>query len=245
MRQFEGKTALMMGASAALICALALSVHAGRKRRVATKRGVFTVTISNFGKVKDHYFRGAQPDEDQYEELAAIGVKTLIDLRDDAKLFAKLDAEQAGLRYINFPLSDKDYPAANAAERYLQIVNDSRNWPVYVHCAGGRHRTGAMTAVYRMTRDGWDVERAYSEMKDYGFYTRRGHKAMKDYVYDYYRNMQAGREEALKKSRIITRYHDGGINARNYRGVEKTLNLVMCANQETKIILLTAGWNEM
>jgi protein tyrosine phosphatase (PTP) superfamily phosphohydrolase (DUF442 family) len=265
MGQLEGKTALMMGASAArgvahtttaafLICALALSVHAGRKCRVATNRGVCTVTISNFGKVKDHYFRGAQPDEDQYKELAAIGVKTVIDLRDDAKRFAKSGAEQVGLRYINFPLGDKEFPAADAAQGFLKIVNDSRNWPVYVYCAGGRHRTGAMTAVNRMTMDGWDIECAYREMKEYGFYTRRGHKAMKEYVYDYYRNLQADREGALTRElgswprlRIgellmkTFRYTDGGIHARDYRGVPKTLDLVMCANQETKIILLVAS----
>ena len=70
MGQLEGKTDLAMGAGAArgvartttaafLICALALSVHAGSKRQVATSRGVLTVTISNFGKVNNHYFGSA------------------------------------------------------------------------------------------------------------------------------------------------------------------------------------------
>ena len=37
---------------------------------------------------------------------------------------------------------------------FLNIVNDPASQPVYVHCVGGRHRTGVMTAVYRMTHDG-------------------------------------------------------------------------------------------
>jgi hypothetical protein len=41
--------------------------------------------------------------------------------------------------------------------------------------------------------------------------------------------------------RIITTYHDGGIHACNYRGIPKTLNLVMCANQERKTILHVAS----
>jgi len=49
-----------------------------------------------------------------------------------------------------------------------------------------------MTAVYRMTFEGWDVNRAYEEMKDYDFYTRFGHGAMKDYVVDYWQKIQAG-----------------------------------------------------
>ena len=48
-----------------------------------------------------------------------------------------------------------------------------------------------MLAVYRMEVDGWDVDRAYQEMKDYDFYTRFGHGCYKDYVYDYNRALKA------------------------------------------------------
>ena len=36
---------------------------------------------------------------------------------------------------------------------------------VYVHCVGGRHRTGVMTAVYRMMKDGLTADQAFKEMK--------------------------------------------------------------------------------
>jgi hypothetical protein len=48
-----------------------------------------------------------------------------------------------------------------------------------------------MTAVYRMSVDGWGIDRAYQEMKRYDFSTSWGHGAYKDYVYDYYRDLQA------------------------------------------------------
>jgi protein tyrosine phosphatase (PTP) superfamily phosphohydrolase (DUF442 family) len=147
------------------------------------------VDVDNFGKVTDFYYRGAQPKGEEYEQLASIGVKTVIDLRNDPKDYARSLAESAGMKYINFPMSDKDYPASTAAVGFLSLINDRAHWPVYVHCAGGRHRTGAMTAVFRMTIQGWDVDRAYEEMKDYDFYTRWGHKAMKQYVYDYFRGL--------------------------------------------------------
>lgn len=149
------------------------------------------VDLPNFGRLNDHYFRGAQPLARQYDDLKAIGVKTIVDLRDDARPYAKDAAERAGLRYINLPLNDKRHPPKDAAERFLKIANDRANWPVYVHCAGGRHRTGAMTAVYRMTEDGWDIDRAYAEMKQFDFYTHHGHRPYKTYVFDYYRNLQA------------------------------------------------------
>ena len=71
------------------------------------------------------------------------------------------------------------------------IVNDPSNLPVYVHCQGGRHRTGAMTAVYRLTHDKWTADQAYGEMKKYGFETFIGHPQLKTFVYDYYQKMTA------------------------------------------------------
>jgi protein tyrosine phosphatase (PTP) superfamily phosphohydrolase (DUF442 family) len=151
--------------------------------------GGLDISVENFGKVTEFFFRGAQPKGENYNQLAAIGVKTVIDLRNDPKDFAKSLAERAGLKYINFPMSDKNYPASDTAAKFLTIVNDQENWPVYVHCAGGRHRTGIMTAVFRMTNQGWDINRAYEEMKDYDFYTRWGHKPMKEFIFNYYREL--------------------------------------------------------
>lgn len=151
------------------------------------------IEVNNFGKVTDFFYRGAQPKEDEYGQLATLGVKTIIDLRDDPKDFAGATARKSGLKYVNFPMSDKSYPSADTAEKFLSLVTDKANQPVFVHCAGGRHRTGAMIAVFRMKTQGWNVEQAYEEMKDYDFYTRWGHKAMKKYVFDYYRGLLISR----------------------------------------------------
>jgi hypothetical protein len=50
-----------------------------------------------------------------------------------------------------------------------------------------------MTAIYRMAIEGWEVQRAYAEMRQYGFYKRWGHGPLKAYVFDYYRQLQQGR----------------------------------------------------
>jgi len=152
--------------------------------------GDISVGIKNFGRVNEHIYRGGQPEGDDYRQLVALGVKTVVDLRRDNEPGAKAAAEKAGLRYINLPMEPKSYPEEEAAKQFLAIVNDHANGPYYVHCAGGRHRTGAMLAVYRMEMDGWNIKRAYKEMKDYDFYTRFGHGCYKDYVYDYSRNLQ-------------------------------------------------------
>ena len=143
------------------------------------------VSIKNFGQMDDRFFRGGQPKQDEYKELAALGIKTVIDLRDDPQDYEKTSVEALGMRYVNIAMSDKDYPAAAKIEEFLKLVDDPSTGKFYVHCAGGRHRTGVMGAVYRFNHYGWDYDRAYAEMKKYDFYTRWGHGKMKDFVQDY------------------------------------------------------------
>jgi protein tyrosine/serine phosphatase len=180
---------LILSISVALALGVISYARPNGKATAPSKASVAAVDVVNFGQVTEFYYRGGQPKAEEYNQLACIGVKTIIDLRNDPKDYAKTSTEQAGMKYINLPLSDKDYPPPDVASKFLAFVNDKENWPVYVHCAGGRHRTGAMTAVYRMTVQGWDANRAYEEMKDYDFYTRWGHKAMKRFVFDYYRDI--------------------------------------------------------
>jgi protein tyrosine/serine phosphatase len=151
------------------------------------------VGVENFGQVTEFFYRGAQPKGEEYQKLAALGIKTIIDLRNDPKEYARELCESAGMKYINLPLSDKALPSSDTPAKFLELVNNRENWPVYVHCAGGRHRTGAMAAVFRMAVQGWDVNRAYQEMKDYDFYTRWGHKPIKEFVFDYYRKLSVSR----------------------------------------------------
>ncbi len=149
------------------------------------------VKIKNFGQMDEHFYRGAQPKETDYASLAALGIKTVIDLRDDAKAYEKPAVEALGMRYVNIPMSDKDYPREEQIEAFLKLASDPETGAFYVHCAGGRHRTGVMGAVYRFTKYGWNYEQVYREMKDYDFYSRWGHGDMKKYVQDYWQRVLA------------------------------------------------------
>jgi protein tyrosine/serine phosphatase len=144
------------------------------------------VKIKNFGCINEKFFRGAQPRSSDYKDLAALGVKTIIDLQQDGERSEQQMVEAAGMKFFRVGLSDKAWPTQEKAEEFLKIVNDPANQPVFIHCHGGRHRAGIMTAIYRMTHDGWDADRAYAEMKQYEFDSGFGHGSLKDYVYDYY-----------------------------------------------------------
>ena len=147
------------------------------------------ISISNFGVVDGRIYRGEQPGKKDYPALASIGVKTIIDLRDDALRGSAKYAKEAGLQYVNIPIDGHGIPTDAEAAEFLKIVNDPASGVVYVHCAGGRHRTGSMIAIYRMTEDGWTIDQAYKEMLAYDFYTGGGHEGFKTYVFDYFKRM--------------------------------------------------------
>jgi protein tyrosine/serine phosphatase len=148
------------------------------------------VRIKNFGQMDEHFFRGAQPNEGDFQSLASIGIKTVIDLRDDPVSYEKRSVEALGMRYVNIPMSDTSYPSDGQIANFLKLANDPATGKFYVHCAGGRHRTGVMGAVYRYNVNQWDYDKVYKEMKAYDFYTRWGHGAMKGYVEDYWHRIQ-------------------------------------------------------
>ena len=155
------------------------------------KTEVSKVNIKNFGQMDDRFFRGAQPKENQYQELAALGITTVIDLQDDPTSYEKQNVEALGMKYINIPMSDKDYPESTKIDQFLKLVNDPSTGKFYVHCAGGRHRTGVMGAVYRFNLYNWNYDQVYAEMKKYDFYTRWGHGDMKKFVQDYATSFQS------------------------------------------------------
>jgi protein tyrosine/serine phosphatase len=205
---------LLLALCNTLFLLLAVQAVAKDKSHKSKEKSSDELEVKNFGKVNDHVFRGGQPEDSEYEQLAARGIKTVIDLRDDAKDKARRLAEAAGMRYVNLRLDDKVPPTPEESKLFLHFVNDQTNWPVYVHCAGGRHRTGVLVAIYRMEVDGWDARRAYGEMKDFKFYSSWGHGEMKDFVFDYFRRMTEARIQSAmaptSRPRRVSEYNQKG-----------------------------------
>jgi protein tyrosine phosphatase (PTP) superfamily phosphohydrolase (DUF442 family) len=151
-----------------------------------------TVKIKNFGQMDERFYRGAQPKtEADYKALAAMGITTVIDLTDDPKEYEKPMVEAQGMKYVHIPMIAKKYPTETAIKAFLDTVENPDTGKFYLHCAGGRHRTGALGAVYRYKFYDWNFEQVYKEMKQFDFYTSWGHGAFKDFVKDYYEQIQS------------------------------------------------------
>src|SRR5437762_3225709 len=69
--------------------------------------GMEPAGVGNFHQVSAHVYRGAQPTDEGFKNLAKMGVKTIIDLRLPSE--HSISAEEsvvkaAGMRYVNIPM---------------------------------------------------------------------------------------------------------------------------------------------
>jgi tyrosine-protein phosphatase SIW14 len=127
------------------------------------------VHVKNFAKVNDHIYRGAAPTEVGLQELGAMGVKEIIDLRtsgegtsEEKKIAGKLN-----IKYINIPLNGFESPPNAKIQEILGLLQDNSE-TMFVHCRRGKDRTGTVVACYRIQHDGWDNQRALNEAKQHG-----------------------------------------------------------------------------
>ena len=126
--------------------------------------------LPNFHPVSRGIYRGAAPTPAGLRRLKAMGVHTVIDLRIAPKTVkkAKADAESLGLRWINLPMSG-DPPTQAQVDTLLAALKTAPQEPVFVHCQHGADRTGCMLGIYRETQQGWNFDKTYKEMRQYGF----------------------------------------------------------------------------
>jgi protein tyrosine/serine phosphatase len=148
------------------------------------------IKISNFGQMDERFYRGARPKEKDFAALKALGINTIIDLTDNTPQ-EKGYAEAVGLHYVNIAIPDKTDPTDAQIAQFLNLVNDTKTGKFYVHCAGGRHRTGVMGAVYRFNNYHWNFDQVYAEMLNFDFYTSNGHGGQKKFVESYAQRMQS------------------------------------------------------
>lgn len=155
----------------------------------ASKANAYDIPVKNFGEVvQGKIYRSAAPDFDAVQAARkTLGIKTVLDLRDGWNPSAWRGWQyvlktRLGVNAINIPMDDKSYPRAIDIDDAIGILLNPDNWPVLVHCQGGRHRTGGVIAEYRKRIQGWVPDAAYREAKEHDLYRRWGHGDWVDYI---------------------------------------------------------------
>jgi protein tyrosine/serine phosphatase len=109
---------------------------------------------------------------------------------------------QLGVRYVYLPpdlIPRRLIPAhrPTAIDRFLALLDDEANYPILIHCRAGMHRTGVMTAVYRMEYEGYGPLDALREMRANGFLEYESTSA-NDYITQYILTYRRGLRRSLE-----------------------------------------------
>jgi protein tyrosine/serine phosphatase len=161
--------------------------------------------LSNFYQVDAGLYRGAQPGRGGMYRLSKLGIKTVINLRNnDARARAEeREVHAAGLRYFNVPVRPFATPTDEQVNSILEIIDTPGNQPVFIHCKRGADRTGTIIALYRIAHDGWTSEQAKEEAKRYGMHWVQAE--MKQYITDFYRRHKHAEVDGYWRTHVAGR----------------------------------------
>jgi protein tyrosine phosphatase (PTP) superfamily phosphohydrolase (DUF442 family) len=134
--------------------------------------------------------RSAQPSNAQLKALKDQNFSTIVNLREvhtQAEYAASL-----GLNYYTLPIQNVQ-PSPDKVELFLEILSDESNYPILIHCGQGIHRTGVMSAIYRIEMQNWSNEQAAEEMVSNLLFhlTYRNVSHCKDFILNYEKHSDA------------------------------------------------------
>ena len=135
------------------------------------------------------FYRCGQLDADGLREVIKLhGIRTVVNLQHEApdpllpknfyhskdRVAESVVCREAGadFKLLTFDPFPRELPEGRrpaVVDAYLKLLDDPDIYPVLIHCAAGLHRTGELTAIYRMEYEGWPKSLAVREMKSAGF----------------------------------------------------------------------------
>ena len=145
-------------------------------RSAAAQAAAADVPIARFSQVDDHLYLGAQPIERGLTRLHALGVRTILNIREEGDAAVEQErriVESLGMKFVHIPIKDGNMfnwsrrIPDESVKRFLEVIGSTPG-PVFIHCKRGTDRTGALVAIYRIARNGWDTARALKEANDRG-----------------------------------------------------------------------------
>ncbi|MDB5332915.1 MAG: protein-tyrosine-phosphatase [Phycisphaerales bacterium] len=135
-------------------------LHVPKSVPVTPQQPIDVPGLPNFGFISADVWRGGEPTPDGLKTLAAMGVKTVIDLRESDES-ANVPV---GVYYVRMPVSPWSADRVDVAEVLRTIAGSPK--PVFIHCHEGRDRTGLAVAAYRLSQ-GMSADDACKELHNF------------------------------------------------------------------------------
>ncbi|MEO0903503.1 MAG: dual specificity protein phosphatase family protein [Pseudomonadota bacterium] len=158
--------------------------------------GILRTYWHNFAKVSEGVYRANQPDDKRFEAYAAMGIKTVLNLRGVHKqphyLFEVESCERLGLNLVTVHLSARNAPKVEKLKQMLDAF-DTMERPFLMHCKSGADRTGLAAALYLMVKEGRSVAEVRNQLSFRYLHIRRSSTGILDHFLDVYeaRNAQS------------------------------------------------------
>ncbi len=124
--------------------------------------------MRNFSQVDEHLLRGGNiGSEDALQVIKDRGVKLIIDMTNEGNSIERSNAEKYGLKYVHMRVD----ASGNNPEQLTNVLKaiNAEQGKVFVHCTNGTDRTGAIVAIYRQLKNGWNDQHALHEMHAFGW----------------------------------------------------------------------------
>src|SRR5262249_42832145 len=134
------------------------------------------------------FYRSGQMTEEGFRDaIKTLQIRTVINVQDEypdpkmeksfwdrSTVSEKSVCDELGVRYVYLApdlCSERNNSIVQpeVIKDYFKVLDDPNNYPVLLHCRAGLHRTGVLTAVYRMEYERWTHAAAYDELKAHGF----------------------------------------------------------------------------
>ncbi|MFZ7094034.1 fused DSP-PTPase phosphatase/NAD kinase-like protein [Primorskyibacter sp. 2E233] len=144
---------------------------------------------TNFWPVAPGVWRSNQPTHARFEKYAAMGIKTVVNLRGEDKhahyLFEKESCEALGLNLVNAKLWARE---AAPRRRILNVIEALRaaEKPMMFHCKSGADRAGFVAATYQLVFEGADIQEAKKQLGLKFIHLDFTATGVQDYVLDIY-----------------------------------------------------------
>ena len=158
--------------------------------------GILRTWWHNFEEFAPGAYRSNQPDQDRFAAYAALGIKSVLNLRGVQQqphyLFEVESSEKLGLNLISLSMSARQAPKRKRLIALLKIFETIER-PFLMHCKSGADRTGLAAALYLMVHEGQPLEVARKQLSFRYIHIRRTDTGILDHFLDVYaaRNAQS------------------------------------------------------
>ncbi len=151
--------------------------------------GVLRILWHNFGQIAPGVYRSNHPAHRRFEAYAAMGIKTVLNLRGVAQqphyLFEEESCRLLGLALVNVSLSARQAPKVRQLRALLRAF-ETMDRPFLMHCKSGADRTGLAAALYLMVQEGQPLEVARRQLSFRYLHIRRTATGILDHFLDVY-----------------------------------------------------------